>query len=204
MWVISFARCFMYFSVHFSLTLSISHRHFHFLYFYSRGNWDFKNLSICSKSNSQEMFSLGYKPRNLNLSIKVLSYILYSLLCIECLALRKRLRNIYYHPHHHHCYPFCYRHSSMVPTMTAALLTTVSTTATTTNTSLGEKKDCAKDRGTRPFLLKGHGNILIQQNFITESYRTVWNQYAMFHWAEFPSDMSNLVVLYLFILLCAP
>ena len=121
-WVISFARCFMYFSAHFSLTLSISRRHFHFLYFYWCGNWDFKNLSICSKSNSQEMFALGYKPRNLNLSIKVLSYILYSFLCIECLAYRKHLRNIYHHshPHHHHCYYFCYYHPSIVPTMNPA------------------------------------------------------------------------------------
>ena len=106
------------------------------------------------------MFSVGYKPRNLNLSIKVLSYILYSLLCIECLAYRKRLRNIYHHPHphHHHCYSFCYHHSSMVPTMSAALLTTVSTTTTTTNTSLGEKKDCAKDCDTCPFNKWKHFN----------------------------------------------
>lgn len=49
-----------------------------------------------------------------------------------------------------------------------------------------------------------YGNILIQQNFITKSYWTVWNKYAIFTEQNFQADMSNLVVLYLFILLCSP
>lgn len=122
-WVISFARCFIYFF--FSILIPLYPFHIGTFVFpiFTGVKIETSRIYVFARSHvAKEMFALGYNPRNLNLSIKVFKYTLYSLSRIEYPAYRKHLINIYHHPHHHHHYRFyfCYYHSSIVTTMTPA------------------------------------------------------------------------------------